>query len=83
MFKVGVWFAGVLSCGGLLQAQETPKRPAEVKLIVSIQGQDLFKSYCASCHGLDAKGKGPMASSLKVPPSDLRRISIRNHDVFP
>jgi mono/diheme cytochrome c family protein len=54
-----------------------------VKLIVSIQGQDLFKSYCASCHGLDAKGKGPMASSLKIPPADLRRISVRNHGVFP
>ncbi len=83
MFKVGVWFAAAAFCGAPLGAQETTRRPAEVKLIVSIQGQDLFKSYCASCHGLDAKGKGPMAASLKVPPADLRRISIRNHDVFP
>jgi mono/diheme cytochrome c family protein len=83
MFKVGVWVAAVLFCGSSSWAQETSKRPAEVKLIVSIQGKDLFKSYCASCHGLDAKGNGPMAASLKVPPSDLRRISIRNHDVFP
>jgi len=83
MFKVGVWFAAVLSCSAPLWAQDTTKRPAEVKLIPSIQGKDLFKSYCASCHGLDAKGKGPMAASLKVPPADLRRISIRNHDTFP
>ena len=83
MFKVGVWFAAAAFCGAPLCAQETSKRPAEVKLIVSIQGKDLFKSYCASCHGLDAKGNGPMAASLKIPPSDLRRISIRNHDTFP
>lgn len=83
MFKVGVWLAAVLFCGAPLRAQETTKRPAEVKLIASIQGKDLFKSYCASCHGLDAKGHGPMAASLKVPPSNLRRIAIRNNDVFP
>lgn len=82
MFKAGIWFAAVFISGALC-AQGTSKRPAEVKLINSIQGKDLFKSYCASCHGLDAKGKGPMAASLKTPPSDLRRISIRNHDVFP
>lgn len=83
MFKVGVWLAAAVLWSAPLRAQETTKRPAEVKLIVSIQGKDLFKSYCASCHGLDAKGHGPMAASLKIPPSDLRRISIRNRDTFP
>ena len=83
MFKVGVWFAAILFCGAPLWAQGNSKRPAEVKLIDSIQGKDLFKAYCASCHGPDAKGKGPMAASLKVPPADLTRISIRNRDVFP
>ena len=53
------------------------------KLIDSIQGPELFKAYCASCHGQDAKGKGPMATSLKTAPPDLRRISLRNHGVFP
>ena len=83
MFKTGVWIAAVIFSGAPLGAQEITQRPAEVKLIVSIQGKDLFKSYCASCHGLDAKGNGPMAASLKVAPSNLRRISIRNHDTFP
>src|SRR3984957_8692799 len=83
MFKVGIWLTAIVVCGAPLWAQADSKRPAEVKLIVSIQGQDLFKSYCASCHGLDAKGHGPMAAALKIPPADLRRISIRNHDTFP
>ena len=67
---------GMLLCWFPSQAQDT-------KLIDSIQGPDLFKTYCASCHGLDAKGKGPMAASLKAPPPDLTRISIRNHGIFP
>ena len=53
------------------------------KLIPSIQGPALYKAYCASCHGADAKGKGPMAIILKVPPSDLTRISERAGGTFP
>lgn len=87
MSKVGVLVstctAAMLLCGGQIWAQGHSKRQPETPLIDSIQGKDLFKSYCASCHGLDAKGKGPMAASLKVPPADLTRISIRNRGVFP
>jgi len=83
MFKVGIWLTAILVCCAPLWAQADSKRPAEVKLIISIQGKDLFKAYCASCHGLDAKGNGPMAASLKAPPADLTRISIRNHGMFP
>ena len=35
------------------------------------KGHKLFRQYCASCHGLDAKGNGPVAASLKTPPADL------------
>jgi mono/diheme cytochrome c family protein len=82
MLRVEVWCAAVLFCGVPLRAQGNAKRQPE-QLIDSIQGKDLFKAYCASCHGLDAKGKGPMAASLKTPPADLTRISIRNGGVFP
>lgn len=75
--------AAILLCCGQIWAQGHSKRQPETPLIDSIQGKDLFKSYCASCHGLDAKGKGPMAASLKVAPADLTRISIRNRGVFP
>ena len=53
-------------------------------LIASIQGPALFHAYCASCHGVDAKGAGgPMATSLRVKPADLTLISARNGGVFP
>jgi mono/diheme cytochrome c family protein len=53
------------------------------RLIDSMQGPDLYKAYCASCHGSLGKGDGPMAKALKVTPSDLTRISARNGGTFP
>jgi mono/diheme cytochrome c family protein len=46
------------------------------------RGEKLFINYCASCHGLDGSGEGPVASSLKQRPNDLRRIQSR-YGVFP
>ena len=34
-------------------------------------GKSEFQSSCASCHGTDAKGKGPVSDQLKIPPPDL------------
>jgi mono/diheme cytochrome c family protein len=59
------------------------KATASAPLIPSIQGPALFRAYCASCHGTDAKGSGPMTASLKVQPSDLTLITDRNHGDFP
>lgn len=39
--------------------------------------------YCASCHGIDAKGGGPAASALKTPPTDLTRLAKGNGGKFP
>ena len=41
------------------------------------QGRKLFLNYCASCHGTDASGNGPVASSLKKQPPDLRKLQSR------
>jgi mono/diheme cytochrome c family protein len=46
-------------------------------------GPDLFNLYCATCHGRDAKGGGPVAQSLKTPPPDLTLLSRRNGGLFP
>ena len=67
---------------GLAWAAQQGKAPQE-QLIASIQGPALFKKYCAACHGPEAKGNGPMAVTLKVPPADLTRISARNGGTFP
>lgn len=53
------------------------------RLIASLEGPDLYRSYCASCHGLDGKGNGPVTPALKTQPSDLTTISRRNGGMFP
>src|SRR5579864_1362786 len=59
------------------------KKQKPVQLISSLEGVDLYKSYCATCHGLTGKGDGPIASVLDTSPSDLTTISKRNGGIFP
>lgn len=46
------------------------------------RGRKLYNQYCASCHGMDAKGSGPVAASLKTAPSDLTTIAKRHDGKF-
>ena len=46
-------------------------------------GERLFRTHCASCHGADARGNGPVAGQMRLPPSDLTRLAIGNGGVFP
>jgi len=41
--------------------------------------KDMFNSYCAVCHGKDAKGTGPAASAMKTPPSDLTLLAQKDN----
>ncbi len=54
-----------------------------VPLIESIQGAALYKAYCATCHGIDGKGIGPMTKWLKIKPPNLTRVSLREGGTFP
>jgi mono/diheme cytochrome c family protein len=47
-----------------------------------VAGGDLFLRYCASCHGVDAKGNGPIAGSLTTPPADLTTLARRSGGRF-
>jgi hypothetical protein len=46
-------------------------------------GQELYKRFCASCHGVAGEGDGPVASSFKVMTPDLTRIARRQSGNFP
>ncbi len=46
-------------------------------------GQASFLVHCASCHGDDAKGTGPMAEHLVTKPADLTRLAANNDGIFP
>ena len=46
-------------------------------------GEQLYQRFCASCHGKDGYGDGPVAASLKVMIPDLTRMYQRHGGKFP
>ena len=64
----------------------TYRRPAVTYQASSIaEGQSLFRTYCAPCHGSAGAGDGPFRPSLPRAPADLRAAHTRQHtagDIF-
>ena len=48
-----------------------------------IEGAQIFRNYCAACHGTDGRGHGPASVALKHAVPDLTLISQRNGGKFP
>jgi mono/diheme cytochrome c family protein len=44
-----------------------------------MHGASLFAANCTGCHGADAKGDGPAAKTLPVPPADLTAPHFWGH----
>jgi mono/diheme cytochrome c family protein len=72
--RLAPWGAvlGVLTWG-CAQAQ-----PAKVDF-----GKREFEARCASCHGVNAKGLGPLADLLKRNPPDLTQLAKNNGGILP
>lgn len=79
-------FIAVFALAMLASAQETPKKEIKHVPIVSTSpasGVEMYKTYCAVCHGTDGVGNGPAASALKVPPPDLTVLAKNNGGKYP
>jgi mono/diheme cytochrome c family protein len=63
-------------------AQSTQPRTPTLAL-ESLTGRDSFDVYCASCHGANGTGNGPVASALRTQPADLTMLARRNGGTFP
>jgi mono/diheme cytochrome c family protein len=81
---------GAVLLAGLFAAASTaPDDKAKAKtnqptpLIQSLKGVDIYHAYCASCHGAQGKGDGPVAPALSAKMPDLTTIAQRNGGVFP
>lgn len=46
-------------------------------------GKTEYQSSCGACHGIDAKGNGPVSKELKTRPTDLTVLAKNNNGVFP
>jgi mono/diheme cytochrome c family protein len=44
------------------------------------EGRTYFMRYCASCHGVEADGKGFVARALTRQPPELRHLGRHTHD---
>ena len=46
------------------------------------RGGDLYRRYCASCHGVEGRGDGPLGCCMSPTPSDLTTLAKRNGGKF-
>ncbi len=66
-----------------LPRQQKANPEEQQTLIRSVEGVDLYRAYCASCHGKNGKGNGPVAPALKATVPDLTVIAKNNGGIFP
>jgi mono/diheme cytochrome c family protein len=70
---------------GLAQEKEKEKtlKKTPIQHTSPASGKEMFNSYCAVCHGTDAKGGGPATAALKSTPPDLTTLAKRHDGKFP
>ena len=76
--SVSVSFSGAGSTSasdGSGVGRDRPREP--------MSGSRIFRTYCASCHGENATGGGPISAQLRTAVPDLTTFSARNGGMFP
>lgn len=74
----------ILSISGLAAfGQAGPGKEDEIPLTYSLSPAEMYKTWCASCHGAQGKGDGPAAAALKKAPADLTQLAKKNGGKFP
>ena|SRR5690349_7887512 len=87
------WMAAIIAVFALLAVAQQAQPPATggekvikhvpVKSTNPASGEEMYTNYCAVCHGKDGKGAGPAASALKVPPTDLTKLTANAGGKYP
>ena len=85
-FSIALLVALLLLAAGRTMAQgqaagTIKKEPIQPTSLTS--GPEMYKAYCAVCHGTDGKGNGPAAPQLKQKPADLSTLAKHNEGKFP
>jgi hypothetical protein len=79
-FSFFVFLAALAAVLGNAQSSsitiQAAKTPAD-------SGEQMYASYCASCHGMDGRGQGKLAASLNARPTDLTLLSRTHGGEFP
>ena len=84
LMAASIMMAGLTVAPGWVTtaSAQTPTPPAETYQ-QSTPGAEVFRTYCATCHGTSARGDGPLASSMRQKPANLTEIAKRNGGLFP
>lgn len=74
-----------LACdsGTAIPEKALPTRTQDQSTVIPLDGARIYRNYCASCHGLDGKGDGPVAPALKTKVPSLTTLAQRNGGTFP
>jgi mono/diheme cytochrome c family protein len=83
--------AGALAAGadtpGAPAVKPAPTKPRGAPApdpgVYGVSGAYAYRTYCASCHGIDGKGDGPLAESLRFHPPDRSLVAKRNGGEYP
>ncbi|HWR14322.1 MAG TPA: cytochrome c [Terriglobales bacterium] len=77
----------MLVCVAVALIAQTGDKPkvqiVPAKHTSAASGQEMYKTYCASCHGVDGKGSGPASSAMKEPVPDITRMQRQNNGKYP
>jgi mono/diheme cytochrome c family protein len=80
----------LLGVSPVARSQESTEGAPQKKVIKKVSmkstgysGAEMYREYCAVCHGKEGKGDGPAASELKTAPPDLTVLTARNSGKYP
>ena len=71
------WTLGIMFALGVLWAC------AEAEMPDQEDGERIYEANCETCHGINGRGDGELASGLTPKPADLSVLSRRNGGTFP
>jgi mono/diheme cytochrome c family protein len=73
----------VFGIAPIIAAQMLLAMRATAEDLSTYNGAQLYRRFCASCHGASGMGDGPVAPSLNVMVPDLTHIARRHSGEFP
>jgi len=74
--------AVLIGAMGLAACEDADEQPPVAAASAVDEGQELYESYCADCHGSGGLGDGPRAAELARPVADLTGIAERNGGLY-
>jgi mono/diheme cytochrome c family protein len=83
MTRLSMVAAAFLLAVGFAGSQEKKLEKVPIKPTSAASGEEMYKEYCAACHGRAGKGDGPAVAALKVPPPDLTMLAKNNGGKYP